>query len=354
MKLETIKIVACPNCFNFPLNLEISHRSSDEIIEGNLRCSVCKEKYPIKEGIPRMISPNSKLNDKHREVMEANIKYHDLAADTYDYDIEESVHQNEFNQKRINEVIKNLSQKTENDYFLDVGCGTGNILKFGQRYFKKAVGIDVSINMLKIAKERGYEIIQADALFLPFKTGIFKVVSIFSVLHHLFDYNLILKEASRVLEPKGFLYTDWDPQKKPKINERKIGGQIFKMIKFLGKPLKKLISKPEKPQGINFREIKPELKKLYEIAEYYNLALRGEERGLHWEKLKEVLIKNGFTNIQPTFHWGGKTINQLPFSSRIKFFFLKLQDNPIERFMENVMIIAQKGNRSKDQGKESD
>ncbi|MHA1291725.1 MAG: methyltransferase domain-containing protein [Promethearchaeota archaeon] len=342
MKLETIKIIACPNCLNSPLEKELFEQNSDGIIEGNLYCSICKKKYPIKEGIPRLLPDISKLDNKYREIMKANLKYHDIAAETYEYDTEEAIHQNEFNQKRIEEIIHNLSQKIENNYFLDVGCGTGNVLKFGQRYFKNAIGTDVSINMLKIAKEKGCEVVQADALSLPFKPNIFNAVSIFSVLHHLYNYELFFSGASRVLKSGGFFYTDWDPLRQPKIKENKISWQIFKLLKYLGAPIKNLLLKSERPSGVNLREIKPELKKLYEISEYHNLALKGEERGLDWDKLKEILIENYFTNIQPTFHWAGKTLKQLPLSLKIRFSFLKFQDYPRERFMENIMIVAQK------------
>jgi len=342
MKLENIKIIACPNCLNSPLEKELFEQNSDEIIEGNLYCSICKEKFPIEDGIPRMLPGISKFDKKHQEVIKANLKYHDIAAETYEYDVEEAMHQNEFNQKRIEKIIKELSKKTENSYFLDAGCGTGNLLKYGKNYFKKAIGIDVSINMLKIAKERGYEVLQADALCLPFKPNVFNAVSIFSVLHHLYDYEFFFSGASRVLKSGGFLYTDWDPLRQPKIDETKISWQIFKLIRFFGKPLKNFLSKAKKPKGINLRDIKPELRNLYDLAEYHNLALKEEERGIDANQLEKILVQNGFTDIQSTFHWAGKSRNQLPISLKMRFFFLKFQKQSLEHFMENIMMIAKK------------
>jgi len=35
-------------------------------------------------------------------------------------------------------------------------------------------------------------------------------------------------------------------------------------------------------------------------------------------------------------------LNQLTFFSKIRFFFLKFQDYPVEQFMENLMAIAKK------------
>ncbi len=366
MKEDITKILACPVCLN-SLKLE-AYQSKDEVVEGVLQCSRCDREYPVKEKIPRLIPGTSskysndlsvererwqkrgkaikeETMEKYLEVRDANINYHDVAADTYEEDVEESIHQNQFNQKRIEKIISDLSQKAKNDYFLDIGCGTGNLPKFGQKYFKNAIGIDVSVGMLRIAKERSYEVIQADASFLPFKENIFDTISVFSVLHHLYDYTPFLSEASRILKSQGFLYTDWDPQKRPKIDENRLNWRAFKLLKFSLKPLKGLVSKINslpQSEGINLREIRPETKKLYEIAEYHNLGLGRKKRGIDFDKLKRALRQNNFTNVQPTFHWEGKTISQLSIFLKIGTFFLKFQGYPLERFMENIMIIAQK------------
>ena len=282
--------------------------------------------YILVDSIPCLMP--KKQNNDYEKVKKANIQYYNKIASFYEEEPEQAELQNNFNQRRIQKIIKRLSEKTEANYFLDIGCGTGNLLKFGQKYFKNTVGIDVSLNMLKIAKERGYSVIQADAAHLPFKSGVFDVISTFSVLHHLYDYSLLIKEATRTLKPGGFLYTDWDPQKRPKIDENKISWQIFKFIRNLYKKTK---PSPEKKYS-----------NVQKLAEYHNLYKQGEERGISFDQLKEILIKNNFINIQPTFHWAGKSLNQLPLSLKIRFWFLKFQDYPLERFMENIMIIAQK------------
>jgi len=180
MRKCNIDILACPLCLN-SLQLEIYNQNEIEIIDGMLQCSNCKAKYLIKEKIARMI-PNDtlkysedftlikKINEKHQKIRDANIIYHDIAANTYDEDEAVSVFQNKFNQERIEKIIKDLSRRDGNDnlFFLDIGCGTGNVLKFGKKYFQYAIGMDVSLNMLKLTNTRGMEVIQADALFLPF------------------------------------------------------------------------------------------------------------------------------------------------------------------------------------------
>ncbi len=338
MYAKTLKILACPGCGNFPLKLNSTRQKKNKIIKGTLSCPKCNQKYSIENGIPEMIKNNSK-SEKHKRVMKANIKYHDAVAKDYDKGIAQSVHQNRFNQKRIREIIKSLSQRTQNNYFLDIGCGTGNLLKFGKDYFKNAIGIDCSKKMLEIARKKGYEVIQADATALPFRPNTFNVISAFSVLHHVYNYNKILKETDKILRSKGFLYTDWDPQIKTKIDQEKISWKIFKIINFFLKLIKRAILKiypPLRPNSINLLRANPHLKNVHKTAEWYMF------KGINIEQIRKNLIANNFKNIEISFHWHGRNLNNLPMILKVRFFFLRLQNNPLERFMENIMIIAQK------------
>jgi len=222
-------------------------------------------------------------------------------------------------------------------------------LKFGKKYFRRAVGIDISFNMLKQAKRNNLEVIQADTLFLPFKSSLFDVVSIFSVLHHIYDYHPVFNQIKRVLKNGGYLYSDWDPTKKPMVDYKKISWRIYQSVDLLFsllRPFKakiKSIVKVENLQKapIDFLKIRPDLKEINTKAEFHNMT-KEKERGIDFDALEKSLIENDFINIQPTFHWSGKSIGQLSLPLRTRFFFLRFQDYPIERFMENIMIVTQK------------
>lgn len=58
--------------------------------------------------------------------------------------------------------------------------------------------------------------------------------------------------------------------------------------------------------------------------------------------LERDLTSLTITNINPTFHRQGRLLNQVPLLLKTKFFFFKFQNNPLECFTENIMIIAQK------------
>jgi ubiquinone/menaquinone biosynthesis C-methylase UbiE/glycosyltransferase involved in cell wall biosynthesis len=89
---------------------------------------------------------------------------------------------------------------------LDVGCNSGELMKH-LRDTKgcDVTGVDVAEEPLKLAREKGLDVLNADAEHLPFTDGEFDVVILREVLAHLHDPVKALKEIRRVLKPSGFL-----------------------------------------------------------------------------------------------------------------------------------------------------
>lgn len=56
MRRELLEIVACPVC-KYSLALNVVEESAEEIIEGSLTCTNCKEIYPIERAIPNLLPP---------------------------------------------------------------------------------------------------------------------------------------------------------------------------------------------------------------------------------------------------------------------------------------------------------
>jgi len=103
--------------------------------------------------------------------------------------------------------------------FLDAGTGTGRMLELIAPHAKRAVGIDVSPDMLAIARDRllrenirNAQVRLGDIYRLPFPNGSvgpngagFDVVLFHQVLHYLDDPGTAVAEAARVMTPGGRL-----------------------------------------------------------------------------------------------------------------------------------------------------
>jgi SAM-dependent methyltransferase len=89
---------------------------------------------------------------------------------------------------------------------LDVGCGTGLLLRRLAGRYRQVIGFDLSTEMLEGCECDGTaRLVRGDMAVLPFETGSFAVVFCRSALHHVDDEVAVLREIARVLEPGGRL-----------------------------------------------------------------------------------------------------------------------------------------------------
>jgi len=345
VKQKLNEILVCPNCHS-KLNLKIELAEGENITKGKLTCKNCSKEFPILEGIPRLVNVDSEhKEDKHQEVCQANEVYHDMIAEFYEEDESLAGSHNQFNQQRIENIIKTISQQAGNRWFLDLACGTGNVLKFGQKYFQNALGVDISIGMLKVARGKGLEVIQADIVKLPFRDGFFNSASCFSVLHHLYDQKPFFQETYRILGKNGILYTDWDPVARPKIDENGFKWKMFvttkQIFKFLIKPILDEKIRDDKKQ-LNYRKTNPASQEVYKKAEYH-LPSGGEGgEGVSLNRVKEQIEKIGYSKVSPTFHWNGRDFSQLPLKQKINFRAMQTLGFLPKDFAENIQMIIKK------------
>lgn len=128
----------------------------------------------------------------------------DRQALTYDMDR---------NGSHAREQYSIILQKMENFRFanvLDVGCGTGEILKrIHKRYPEVSLtGVDISEKMLEVAKVKignKATLLWADAEMLPFSDATFDLIVCSDSFHHYPNPQKVLAEFLRVLKRGGNL-----------------------------------------------------------------------------------------------------------------------------------------------------
>ena len=91
---------------------------------------------------------------------------------------------------------------------LEVGCGTGLLLRRIAGFARTARGVDLSPGMLSHARERGLDVLEGSATALPFPDASFDVACSFKVLAHVEDIDRALSEMARVVRPGGYLLAE--------------------------------------------------------------------------------------------------------------------------------------------------
>lgn len=101
---------------------------------------------------------------------------------------------------------------------LDAGCGNGKYLGLNPDCF--FIGCDISAPLIKICADRGHEVLVADAVNLPYRTGFGDAAISIAVLHHLSTDSRrrkAIEELVRVVKKGGLvLITVWAVEQEDK------------------------------------------------------------------------------------------------------------------------------------------
>lgn len=136
------------------------------------------------------------------EVKEKSIKHFNSNAEEYD-----SSFDGKFVKVMYRSVLEELEGEEEGK-FLDVGCGTGNVLCKLVNGKRELFGIDLSENMVKESKKRmgrDADIMVADAEQIPYKDNTFDTLLCNASFHHYPHPEKVLREMKRVLKNGGRL-----------------------------------------------------------------------------------------------------------------------------------------------------
>jgi len=110
-----------------------------------------------------------------------------------------------------NQVILNLIRSytsSQNFSFLEIGCGTGYVLKAVQSITnQKIVGAEIHTGGLKFAQSRvpNAQFIQLDATRIPF-SNTYDAIGAFDVLEHISEDEVVMQQIMKALKPGGYFY----------------------------------------------------------------------------------------------------------------------------------------------------
>ncbi len=162
----------------------------------HLVCRTCGERYPLADDIPVMIRKDSEdriWEDYFRRLSENSGDSE--AANSY-FSLK--------NFRFVRDRLLHLIGEVRGQAILDVGCGTGHFSQYlaGENLL---VGVDISLEMLFLARRKGLAVVQSSGKNLPFEDASFELVIANNVLQSIQAGRLFIRELSRVTRPEGRL-----------------------------------------------------------------------------------------------------------------------------------------------------
>jgi len=104
-------------------------------------------------------------------------------------------------------VAMRLLRPSAEDRIVDLGAGGGWCSDLLQRLNRQAVGVDISLEMLRVCRERPtrrqIRAVAGDVERLPFRDGAFDKAVCLSAIHHVPDMAAAVRAIHRVLAPDG-------------------------------------------------------------------------------------------------------------------------------------------------------
>ena len=163
---------------------------------------------------PQLLRDRERLDAVRKRRAEKAAGY--FARNAQEWDAIRSLHVEE---AKVEAAMLELVGQKPFQAMLDLGTGTGRLLELFAPLYVRAVGIDMSRDMLDVARANldraglsRVQVRQGDIFLLPTPAGHFDLITLHQVLHYLDDPAAAIREAARALAPGGrLLIADFAP-----------------------------------------------------------------------------------------------------------------------------------------------
>jgi len=260
-------------------------------------------------GVALMLDP-----DLSRQIKSANrVVYNRMSVAGY------NANESLFGEARAaacREMLERAAARSGRERYLDIGTGTGHLLRLARPIFQECHAVDIGDRLLAQIRPEFPEVrlAAADAEQLPFRNGTFNCVSCYDLLHHLYQHERLLAEVGRVLRPGGTLYTDHDPNYF--LNRFYRPWYRWRHRRRLG------FGSPEE-----------------ELAEYHNTV----SPGINPEKLAKNLRGLGFVEVQVGYRMTDRSHWSWPMGLAVTGLRLAARIYPAKSLFSHFSIMAVKG-----------
>ncbi len=180
---------------------------------GAIRCAQCGRTFPVVDGIPSFVMPELASAHERDEWLrkQSEMQARDTQARHYDHLLGLTL---------ISPVERRLTLRAlgggsrKFGLLAEVGCGTGRMLQHFASLADTVIGVDFSMESLKLCRQRMQNagvwertlLVHADACFLPLADAVLDAVASCQLVEHLPSERLrrqVVTEMARVLKPGG-------------------------------------------------------------------------------------------------------------------------------------------------------
>lgn len=227
MREETLELLCCPDCGHAPLELRDAALLEGEIESGRLLCASCEGAFPIVLGIARLLPTEQlppllddfSLLDRYPKALRTSIQGLDSFSDSVrrtmlGYTLEHLWMEDpepdwDANWRYFDEHSLVPRDEYAGRRVLDLGCGDGRFVGCAAELADLTIGMDLSRGVelaRRRTRHRGeVDFVQADVFHLPFRPGVFDIISSIGVLHHTPDPRGAYLSVAKALAPAGRL-----------------------------------------------------------------------------------------------------------------------------------------------------